>query len=160
MSKTEQENPFGFDPEIDIDRLYRQNLTARQEHNQWKNPNLVSRKWGTYEVLTRKRDWVIKILTILPQKSISLQKHQHRAERWLILEGEGTYASNYGGATKITGRKRVKGATMFIPPNTWHWIKNTSDNKSLVILETWFGEKLEESDIERKEDESEIIIPE
>jgi mannose-6-phosphate isomerase-like protein (cupin superfamily) len=149
MSKTEQESPFGFDPEIDV---------AHQEHSQWLDPNLVSRKWGTYEVLTRRKNWVVKILTILPQKSISLQKHQYRAERWFILEGKGIYASKLSGATKIKKSKKDTGATIFIPPDTWHWIKNTSGNELLIILETWFGEKLEESDIERKEDESEIII--
>jgi len=123
-------------------------------------PHVVSRKWGTYEVLMRKRDWVVKILTILPKKSISLQKHQYRAEQWFILEGKGIYASKLNGAITIKLSKKGKGAAIFIPPNVWHWIKNTSGNESLIILETWFGEKLEESDIERKEDESEIIIPE
>ena len=88
-------------------------------------------------------------------KSISLQKHTYRSEEWLVLEGYGLYTDNEQDyfTTRIHPETRLH-----IPEGTWHWVKNSEKEMPLKILETWFGGTLEESDIERKEDESEIII--
>ena len=117
--------------------------------------NLVSRKWGTYEILGSGENWLTKILTIKPEKSISLQKHEYRSEEWLVLEGYGYYADS---AQDYYATRMYPGLKLFIPNDTWHWVRNSEREMPLLILETWLGETLKESDIERKEDESEIII--
>ena len=110
--------------------------------------HLVSRDWGTYEIIAQGPDWLTKILTIWPRKNISFQKHFHREERWLILEGEGEFFSAEAGRWPVKPTDQIQ-----IPVANTHWIANTSTNEDLVILETWLGDKLEESDIERIENE-------
>jgi cytidyltransferase-like protein len=117
--------------------------------------NITHRNWGDYEIIGSGEGWLAKILTIEPGKSISLQKHTHRSEEWLILKGYGCYTGNEQDCYTI---RVYPGLKISIPKLTWHWVKNTEKIMSLQILEAWFGEKLEESDIERKEDEGEIII--
>jgi cytidyltransferase-like protein len=116
--------------------------------------HMTSRDWGTYEIIAQGKatenimNWLTKILTIWPRKNISLQRHFHREERWLILEGEGEFFSAEAGRWPVKPSDQI-----LIPINNSHWIANTSYDTSLVILETWIGDKLEESDIERIENE-------
>ena len=111
----------------------------------------VRRKWGTYKILEWGDNYLVKLLTVDPGKNISFQRHRHRCERWLILEGKGLFVLDkefLGDLEKfeVTAKKSI-----LVPPMSWHWVKNTSYNKPLCILETWFGDILEESDIEREE---------
>jgi cytidyltransferase-like protein len=116
---------------------------------------LIKRSWGHYEILSSGEGWLTKLLTINPGKNISLQKHKYRSEEWLILEGYGYYADS---EQHHYASLAYPGLKIEILPDTWHWVKNKESTMPLRILETWFGEELKESDIERKEDESEIII--
>ena len=127
--------------------------------------NLNHRKWGHYEIIDSGEGWLTKILTVHAGKSISLQKHTYRSEEWLVLEGYGYFASSEpidkshtSYFKHMTATRIYPGFKISIPSFTWHWVKNSEEKISLKILETWFGGTLEESDIERKEDESEIII--
>ena len=123
--------------------------------NVYHSKQLVPRKWGTYNIVSSGEGWLTKILKINPEQSISLQRHQYRSEEWLILEGYGYYADSN---QDFYATRAYPGLLLSIPNNTWHWIRNSERQMPLLILETWFGEALEESDIERKEDEGEIII--
>ena len=129
-------------------------LLSKYEHRH-SIKNLVSREWGTYEILRSGENWLTKILTVDPEKSISLQKHEYRSEEWLVLEGYGYYADS---AQDYYATRMYPGLKLYIPSDTWHWVRNSEKEMPLLILETWLGETLKESDIERKEDESEIII--
>ena len=119
--------------------------------------HLTTRKWGTYEILAEGEGYLVKKLTILPGKNISYQKHTHRLEEWLVLEGTGDFLSNsyHNEIFHINPKDRLK-----IQPQDWHWVKNNSESNPLCILETWFGDVLEESDIERKENPHEITVSE
>ena len=122
---------------------------------------IIHRNWGDYEIIGSGEGWLAKILTIEPGKSISLQRHTYRAEEWLILEGYGEFAdSPFLNEQDFSVTRVYPGLKITIPKFTWHWVKNTETTIPLQILEAWFGGVLEESDIERKENESEIIIPE
>jgi mannose-1-phosphate guanylyltransferase len=148
--------PVNFDPEADV---------VREERRQWLDPEkkgfsasswrLVKRDWGTYTVLAHEFNklaggstWLVKMLTIKPRQNISLQKHFHREEHWVVLEGEGEFFSADRGRWQLFPKDRVH-----IPIGTIHWVGNTSFEKDLLILETWLGDKLEESDIERIDNE-------
>lgn len=110
--------------------------------------HLTTRTWGSFEILGEGDGWLTKTLTVWPRKNISFQKHFHREERWLILEGEGEFFSAEAGRWLVKPSDQIQ-----IPVNNTHWIANPSHDKNLIILETWLGDKLEESDIERIENE-------
>ena len=115
-----------------------------QEKREIFNKSFTSRKWGTYEIFVEEKEYLIKILTIFPRKNISMQRHTHRTEDWLVLEGKGIFVLDYKTFPTVP-KNRIK-----VLPLSWHWVKNTSYDNPLCILETWFGDILEESDIERE----------
>ncbi len=104
-----------------------------------------TRPWGMWETIDVQDSFVVKRITVLPQGKISLQKHAHRAEHWVITEGEGivtldntveTYHSN---------------AHIYIPVGCVHRIENQSTSP-LVFIEVQTGDLLDENDIIRLED--------
>ena len=104
-----------------------------------------SRKWGTFEILEQGEKHLVKLLTIRPRQNISYQRHNERSEQWLVLEGTGLF---------VLDEKKfeiVAKDSVLVPPMSWHWVKNISQDQPLYILETWFGDILEESDIERED---------
>ena len=122
-------------------------LLSRYKHSHGIR-HLTTRTWGSFEVLGEGDGWLTKILTIWPRKNISFQRHLHREERWLVLEGEGEFFSAEAGRWPVKPSHQIQ-----IPVNNTHWIANPSHDKNLIILEPWLGDKLEESDIERIDNE-------
>ena len=81
------------------------------------------------------------------QKSeLSLQKHQHRAEHWVVVKGTAEIIQN-----NIKSDLHENQST-YIPKNTFHRLSNTTDNL-LEIIEVQSGDYLEEDDIIRVEDD-------
>ena len=104
------------------------------------------RPWGTWEVLESKNTFCVKKITVNPQAILSLQMHNFRAEHWIIVDGE---------AMVVLGDETLyltHNESTYIPVKTKHRIKNTSSNKPLVFIEIQTGEKLDEDDIIRFED--------
>jgi mannose-1-phosphate guanylyltransferase/mannose-1-phosphate guanylyltransferase/mannose-6-phosphate isomerase len=54
------------------------------------NPYREDRPWGSFERFTLNEPTTVKILTIKPGESLSLQTHQKRDEFWKILSGNGS----------------------------------------------------------------------
>ncbi len=52
-----------------------------------KSLEFEERPWGTFTVLEEGRNFKIKRIEVFPEKRSSYQKHQHRAEHWLIVQG-------------------------------------------------------------------------
>ena len=77
---------------------------------------------------------------------LSLQKHEHRSEHWIISKGT---AKVINGEDEIIVKE--KGA-VFIPRQNVHRVENIGDN-ALHIIEVQFGDILEEGDIVRLEDD-------
>ena len=102
----------------------------------------VVRPWGYYHLLVKTNEYLIKQIVILPKKSISLQKHNHRSEHWIVLKGEADIVID----TKIMLLKESESA--FVPANMKHKITNNL-SQPLVILETQLGSILSEEDIIR-----------
>lgn len=104
------------------------------------------RPWGTWEVLEACEHFCVKKITVNPNAILSLQMHNFREEHWIMVEGE---------AMIIIGEDtlyRKANDSVFIPVKTKHRIKNNSNTSNLVFIEVQTGEKLDENDIIRFED--------
>ena len=91
------------------------------------------------------KNFLIKELNVKPKGVLSLQKHFHRSEHWVVTKGK----------PKITLNKKLfsinPNETIFIPKGAIHRIQNP--NKKLVkIMEAQLGSILKETDIVRYED--------
>jgi mannose-1-phosphate guanylyltransferase/mannose-6-phosphate isomerase len=105
----------------------------------------VNRPWGWFETLEEGDTFKVKCIHIYSGKSISLQKHQHRAEHWVVVKGD---------AVITKGNKKFNlsaNQSTYIEKNQIHQITNKSD-QTLMIIEVQSGEYLGEDDIERLED--------
>lgn len=110
---------------------------------EWKAPK-TERPWGYYRVLHTVGDTVkVKELTVDPGKSLSMQRHTHRAELWFVAEGQASLNWEYGGE-KIAVYKQET-----INVGEWHQLHNSTD-KPLRVIEIQYGDKCSEEDIERK----------
>jgi len=104
-----------------------------------------NRPWGRWEEYLNEDGYRLKRILVHPGERLSLQKHAHRAEHWVIVNGEGVF-------TLDAEDKRVKsGDTVFIPIGGVHRIQNDG-TEELIIIETQLG-RCEEDDIFRLEDD-------
>ncbi len=112
-------------------------------------PNIhltAHRPWGTYTVLEDTPGYKIKRIVVRPNKRLSLQKHFHRNEHWIVVSGT---------ATVTVGEK-----TFLVRPNESTYIKmgeiHRLENKGkidLVLIEAQVGEYTGEDDIVRIDDD-------
>lgn len=110
---------------------------------EWKPPK-TERQWGYYRVLHSVGKQVkVKELTVDPGKTLSMQKHNLRAELWFVAEGEATLNWEYGGE-KIKLHKQQT-----INVGEWHQLHNPTD-KPLRVIEIQYGDDCIEEDILRK----------
>ena len=107
---------------------------------------LAHRPWGTYEVLLDHDNYKIKRIVVKPGKRLSLQKHFHRNEHWIVVSGTAT----------VTVGDEVK----LIRPNESTYIKmgevHRLENEGkipVVLIEAQVGEYTGEDDIVRIEDD-------
>jgi len=104
------------------------------------------RPWGEYTVLEHKPGYKVKKITVLPGKKLSLQKHMHRSEHWVVVTGTAKVTIN--NETKIL----LPNQSVFVPINIKHRLENPG-HIDLEIIEVQTGEYLEEDDIIRIEDD-------
>ncbi len=113
--------------------------------NYFNKKNIFYRPWGSYINLFRGKNFLIKELIIKPKGILSLQKHFHRSEHWVVTQGK----------PKITLNKNFfllkPYETVFIPKGSIHRIQN-SGKKKVKIMEVQLGSILKEEDIVRYED--------
>ena len=106
----------------------------------------IYRPWGYYDSIDFGDSFQVKRLLINPGAKISLQKHRHRAEHWIVVKGLATITS---------GKKIIElkiNQSTFIPKGTIHRIENKQDIP-LEIIEVQTGDYLGEDDIIRIEDD-------
>ena len=110
-----------------------------------KKKNVYYRPWGRYTNLFEGKEFLIKELFVKPKGILSLQKHHHRAEHWLVTQGN----------AKITLNKDIiikkPGEHIFIPLEAIHRVQN-SGKKPVKIMEAQVGSILKETDIVRYQD--------
>jgi len=107
-------------------------------------PYHEERPWGDFVEFTKNTTSTVKIITVKPGQSLSLQFHNKRDEFWRVLSGSGKV--QIGEETL----EAVPGKEFFIPMNINHRME-ASENDHLVILEIAFGD-FDEDDIIRLED--------
>ena len=105
------------------------------------------RPWGTYTVLDEGRDFKVKRIEVLPQKRLSYQKHERRAEHWHVVRGTAKVTLN-------DAEKLVKtGEAIDIGMGDMHRVENPSADTELVFIEIQTGDYFGEDDIIRLEDD-------
>lgn len=116
---------------------------------EWKAPQ-TRRPWGYYRVLHEVPGVKVKELTVDPGAALSMQRHQERAEFWLVASGEATvYTVNTTTTdTELQGRYQ-RHQYLHISTHEWHQLVNEDPNP-LKIVEIQYGDRCEEEDIERQ----------
>lgn len=103
------------------------------------------RPWGHYEVLGEGPGFQVKHLCLNPRAKISLQRHNHRSEHWVMVSG----------AARVTcdddEMVLAENESTFIPLGALHRLENPGD-QAISIVEVQTGDELREEDIERFED--------
>ncbi len=101
------------------------------------------RPWGNFRQFTHNSTSTVKIITIKPGESLSLQSHSKRSEFWRVIEGSGV--------VEIENNKYdvVSGDEHNVPVNAKH--RATAGESGLVFLEIDEGD-FDEEDIVRYED--------
>jgi mannose-1-phosphate guanylyltransferase/mannose-6-phosphate isomerase len=105
----------------------------------------VSRPWGWYDTIDLGDNFKVKRIQVKPGASLSLQKHQHRAEHWVVIKGVAEI-TNGDKAFKLTENQST-----YIPVGQVHRLSNSGDT-ILEIIEVQSGSYLSEDDILRVED--------
>ena len=104
------------------------------------------RPWGSYTVLEDADRYKIKRIEVKPGKRLSLQKHFHRSEHWIVVSG--TALVRVGDEEKIVRANE----SVYIPMGELHRLENPGKIK-LVLVEAQVGEYTGEDDIVRIEDD-------
>ena len=115
---------------------------------EWKAPK-TERQWGYYRVLHEVLGMKVKELTVDPGKSLSMQRHQHRAEYWIVSEGQCVVNSIMPNGYQLPPAELIKHQEYKIPVAEWHQLTNPF-NMPCKIVEIQYGENCIEEDIERK----------
>ena len=105
----------------------------------------VARPWGWYDAIDESDRFKVKRIQVKPGASLSLQKHHHRAEHWVVVKGE----------AEVTCGDRVmrlsENQSTYIPLGEVHRLSNPGQ-APLEIIEVQSGDYLGEDDIVRLED--------
>ena len=115
---------------------------GREEHLLHKR---VNRPWGAYEGLDLGDGFLVKRITVTPGASLSLQRHHHRAEHWVVVRGIAEVTCENVVQTMVANQ------SFYIPIGSKHRLANPG-NEILEIIEVQTGALLSEDDIERFED--------
>ncbi len=105
----------------------------------------VLRPWGWYDCIDEGTRFKVKRIQVKSGASLSLQRHQHRAEHWVVVKG---IAEVTCGDKIIT---LTENQSTYIPLGEVHRLSNPGSTP-LEIIEVQSGDYLGEDDIERFED--------
>lgn len=107
---------------------------------------MTDRPWGNYKVVYQDSNKKVKVIEVMPGKSLSLQSHQHRSEHWVVVEGT---ANVYIETEKYKHEETVeRNESIYVPVGSKHRLSNNTDS-ILQIVEVQVGDYLGEDDIER-----------
>jgi mannose-1-phosphate guanylyltransferase/mannose-1-phosphate guanylyltransferase/mannose-6-phosphate isomerase len=105
----------------------------------------VYRPWGWYEGIEAGERFQVKRITVNPGGKLSLQKHYHRAEHWVVVNGSAEVELD--GQTRLLGENE----SIYIPLGATHRLCNPG-KVPLNLIEVQSGPYLGEDDIVRLED--------
>ncbi|MFL9823614.1 cupin domain-containing protein, partial [Rhodoplanes sp. SY1] len=106
---------------------------------------LCHRPWGHYDSLDRGERYQVKRIVVSPGAQLSLQRHYHRAEHWVVVRG--TAEVTTGEMCKMVHENE----SIYIPIGTVHRLANPG-KIPLELIEVQTGSYLGEDDIVRLED--------
>lgn len=104
-----------------------------------------TRPWGWFETILAGPQYKVKQLVVEPGQRLSLQKHAHREEHWVVVAGSGTITV---GGDSIAA---TPGVTAHIPEGEWHRLE--AGDCELKLIEVQRGSLLYEEDIIRSDDD-------
>ena len=116
--------------------------SGRTEH---KIHREVYRPWGKYDSIDFGQRDQVKRITVKPGEKLSIQKHHHRSEHWIVVSGT---------ASVLNGDKTIlltENESTYIPLGTIHALENPG-KIPLEMIEVQTGSYLGEDDIVRYED--------
>ena len=122
-----------------VKELSEKNISEGREHKK------VYRPWGNYISISEDKNWKVKIITVLPGQSLSLQKHFRRSEHWVVVKGNAKVEIDY---KELTLKENE---STYIPSGSVHRLSNPLKD-ILKIIEVQSGNYLGEDDIIRLED--------
>lgn len=122
-----------------VDRLKREGREEADTHNR------IYRPWGFYERLILGDRFQVKRIVVWPGHKLSLQKHYHRAEHWVVVTG----CANVTCDDSITMVRENE--SIYLPLGSVHRMENPG-RIPLTVIEVQSGPYLGEDDIVRFED--------
>ena len=105
----------------------------------------ILRPWGSYQTIDAGERFQVKRITVNPGAALSLQKHRHRAEHWVVVSGAALVTRG-----EESFELRANEST-YIPAGTAHRLENAGA-APLHLIEVQSGDYLGEDDIVRLED--------
>jgi mannose-1-phosphate guanylyltransferase/mannose-6-phosphate isomerase len=122
-----------------VEQLKSQNRREAVEHRR------IYRPWGYYQGIDAGARFQVKRLLVKPGRKLSLQKHFHRAEHWVVVKG----------TAEVTVEDRVstvhENESVYIPIGSLHRLANPG-KIPLELVEVQVGSYLGEDDIVRIDD--------
>jgi len=109
---------------------------------EWKAPR-TERPWGYYRILHEVPGTKVKELTVEPGQTLSMQRHNSRAEYWQVSEGRCVLEGEGHRQTSLETHD-----SYHIPTNEWHRLYNPFDQPCRIV-EIQYGPNCIEEDIER-----------
>lgn len=106
----------------------------------------VIRPWGWYETVSESPGSTIKRIGVDAGQRISLQRHRHRAEHWVVVRGTAHVTVNADSFDLAPGQH------VDIPLGAVHRLTNRTADP-VEIVEVQMGDYLAEDDIERLNDD-------
>ncbi|TAM64368.1 MAG: mannose-1-phosphate guanylyltransferase/mannose-6-phosphate isomerase [Rhodanobacter sp.] len=127
----------------DVKKIVEQlKVAGRSEHSLHR---VVYRPWGSYDSLEEGGRFQVKRIVVKPGASLSLQKHHHRAEHWIVVSG----------TAEVTCDDKVfllgENQSTYIPLGSKHRLRNPG-KVALELIEVQSGSYLGEDDIVRYDD--------
>ncbi|MCK5813881.1 MAG: mannose-1-phosphate guanylyltransferase/mannose-6-phosphate isomerase [Cocleimonas sp.] len=123
-----------------VQRLIDKNASEAQNHSE------VYRPWGCYDCIDVGYRFQVKRITVNPGAKLSLQKHHHRAEHWVVVKG----------TAEVTCDDKTflltENQSTYIPLGSMHRLANPG-KIPLEMVEVQSGGYLDEDDIERYDDQ-------
>jgi len=122
-----------------VEQLQAQNHRAATEHRR------IYRPWGYYQDVDLAARYKVKRIVVKPGNKLSLQKHFHRSEHWVVVKGtaEVTVGENV--------RNVQENESIYIPSGSVHRLANPG-KIPLELIEVQVGSYLGEDDIVRLDD--------
>lgn len=105
----------------------------------------IYRPWGFYESIVEDSRWQVKLISVKPGEKLSLQRHHHRSEHWIVVSGTAKIEVNDEEITLYENQ------SSYIPLGSKHRLSNPG-KIPLKLIEVQSGSYLGEDDIERFED--------